>query len=103
MPKNRREGKVKKVKKKEEGRGNSKNKKKEGWRIREQEVLGKINRLLFFDTTWTARETKKLGARTHTHTRARRQQGDLISLLTKLGGGGYRQKGNLISLKILKG
>jgi hypothetical protein len=47
-----------------------------------QEVLGRTNRL-FFDMTWTAEKTKKLGGDT--------QQGDFIGLLTKIRVGENRQ------------
>jgi hypothetical protein len=64
--------------------------------------VGKTNRLLSFDTTRTAQKKKKLRADTqddltsllikikggYTDAQAHRQQGNLISFLAKIGGGG---------------
>jgi hypothetical protein len=68
---------------------------------KEQEILGRTNRLLSFNMTQTAQKTEKLGEGGH------RQQCDLINLLTKTGGGGdtetNRQQGDVISLKKIGG
>jgi hypothetical protein len=48
-----------------------------------QEVMGRTNSLLSFDTKWIAQ--KKVREK---DTLTRRQQGDLISVLTKITGGG---------------
>jgi hypothetical protein len=49
--------------------------------IIQQKVLGRTNRLISFDITWTAQKTKRLWV-IQTH----REHGDLISLLTKIRG-----------------
>jgi hypothetical protein len=51
--------------------------------INKQEVLGRTNRLPSFDRTRTAYKTKKLGRGDGDR---HREQGDLISLLTKISG-----------------
>jgi hypothetical protein len=60
-----------------------------------QEVLGRTNSLPSFGITKTARRTKNLGEHTETY----REQGDIISLLTKIRGihRGIQRPGDIIS------
>jgi hypothetical protein len=74
-----------------------------------QELLGRTNHLLSFDMTWTAQKTKKIWGYTDRHTDSKviayaslirhgphrktkknsgihKQQGDLVSLVTQIGG-----------------
>jgi hypothetical protein len=65
------------------------------WKQIKQEALWKTNCLLSFDATRTIYKKKNKGEQTQTH----RQQGDLISLLTKIREGYTdREQGGLISL-----